>query len=602
MVNTSNHSFFFRAVKPAALAALVTAVLVGCSAAPGPQAVDGASAPEPGLSQSSGLIKLNQLGFLPLSQKLAVVPDVDADRFTLVRAGTDQEVYRGLLSQASVWSPARESVKLADFSELTQVGSFQVRVAGLPDSAPFTIGADVYQSLNAAAIKAFYFNRASIPLEPEYAGIYARPEGHPDTQVLVHASAADAKRPEGTVISSPKGWYDAGDYNKYIVNSGISTYSLLAAFEHFPEQYLDQNLNIPESGNGVPDLLDEIYWNLAWMLSMQDPNDGGVYHKLTNKNFDGVIMPQEANEPRYVVQKATGAALNFAAVMAAGSRIYADYEQQFPGLSERMRQAAEAAWSWAKANPDVRYQQPADIRTGAYGDGNFADEFAWAAAELYITTGNDNYYAEIHLPEAAIGVPSWPNVSGLPWVSLAHHLENLSAAADRALIRSRVDELAQQLQLATENSAYRVAMQEKDFVWGSNSVALNQAMMLIQGYRLTSIPEYLSAAQSLLDYSLGRNPTDFSFVTGFGHKTPKHIHHRPSEADGILEPIPGFLAGGPQPGQQDAKDCPVTYPSSIAAKSYLDHWCSYASNEIAINWNAPLVYVTGAIQALAQNR
>src|SRR5690606_18067041 len=121
-------------------------------------------------------------------------------------------------------------------------------------------------SLNAAAIKAFYFNRASIPLEPEYAGIYARPEGHPDTQVLVHASAADAKRPEGTVISSPKGWYDAGDYNKYIVNSGISTYSLLAAFEHFPEQYLDQNLNIPESGNGVPDLLDEIYWNLAWML------------------------------------------------------------------------------------------------------------------------------------------------------------------------------------------------------------------------------------------------------------------------------------------------------------------------------------------------
>jgi len=596
MIEKCHNRRFTQHLNPLVVGLLLASVLAGCSGASGTRSA-GALVVEVQVSQGSGLIKLNQLGFLPQGQKLAVVPDVPADRFTLVRAGTDEEVYRGLLSPAAVWEPAQESVKLADFSELTQTGSFQLRVAGVPDSVPFVIAADAYQSLNAAAIKAYYFSRSGIPLEPEHAGIYARPEGHPDTQVLVHASAADDRRPEGTVISSPKGWYDAGDYNKYIVNSGITTYTLLAAFEHFPEEYLRQNLNIPESGNGVPDLLDEVYWNLDWMLSMQDPNDGGVYHKLTNKNFDPVIMPHEANEPRYVVQKTTGAALNFAAVMAVASRAYADYEHQYPGLSARMRRAAEAAWVWARANPDRLSRQPKDISTGTYGDRSLADEFVWAAAELFITTGDDRYYADMNLTEAAIGVPSWSNVSGLPWISLSHHLDKLSDDA-RQLVRTRVDQLAQQLQENTEKSAYRVAMQPKDFIWGSNAVALNQAMMLLQGYRLTSHPEYLASAQSLLDYTLGRNPVDYSFVTGFGYRTPMHIHHRPSEADGIVEPVPGLLAGGPQPGQQDIKDCPVAYPSAIPARSYLDHWCSYASNEIAINWNAPLVYVSGAIQSL----
>src|SRR5207253_3073778 len=86
----------------------------------------------------------------------------------------------------------------------------------------------------------------------------ARRCGHADERVLVHASAASPGRPEGTVISAPKGWYDAGDYNKYIVNSGITVYTMLAAWEHYPALFKDGQLNIPESGNGLPDLLDEV--------------------------------------------------------------------------------------------------------------------------------------------------------------------------------------------------------------------------------------------------------------------------------------------------------------------------------------------------------
>src|SRR5690606_12884804 len=196
-------------------------------------------------------------------------------------------------------------------------------------------------------------------------------------------------------------------------------------------------------------------------------------------------------------------------------------------------------------------------------------------------------------------VPSWSDVRGLGWNSPAHHRANLSAVADQQLIANRIDELASKLLVAWTASPYRVTIQKDEFKWGSNSVALGQAMMLVQAYRVNGKREYLDAAQSMLDYVLGRNAVDTSFVTGFGSKSTQHPHHRPSEADGIEAPIPGFLAGGPQPGQQDRDDCAeVPYPSNSAAKSYLDHWCSYASNEIAINWNAPLVYVSAAIQAL----
>nr|ACY24809.1 endo-1,4-beta glucanase [uncultured organism]ACY24880.1 putative cel9B endo-14-beta glucanase [uncultured organism] len=546
----------------------------------------------------AGNIKLNQLGFLPESAKWAVVPAGVAASFTVINATTNAEVFSGNLSVAATWSASEESVKLADFSSVKTPGDYLLRVEGVNDSYPFTIANDVYSALTAASIKAFYFNRNSAELLATHAGMFARPPGHPDTQVLVHVSAASAARPAGTIISSPKGWYDAGDYNKYIVNSGIATYSLLAAYEHFPDIFNGQNLNIPESGDALPDLLNETLWNLEWMLSMQDPNDGGVYHKLTNKNFDGTVMPHQATSERYVVQKTTAAALDFAAVMATASRVVAQYESQLPGMSAKMLAAAESAWNWAVANPAITYKQPDDIKTGEYGDGNLADEFFWAAAELYITSKKDAYYTAMKPTETVATVPSWGDVRSLGWISLAHHRDNLTAVADKQLIANRIDGLAANLQSVWATSAYRVTMQKNDFVWGSNSVALGQAMMLVQGYRLNGKREYLDAAQAMLDYVLGRNATDMSFVTGYGDKSTLHPHHRPSEADGIVEPIPGFIAGGPQPGQQDKSGCSVSYPSNIAAKSYLDNWCSYASNEIAINWNAPLVYVSAAIQAL----
>ncbi|MDR7333776.1 glycoside hydrolase family 9 protein [Roseateles asaccharophilus] len=541
----------------------------------------------------------NQVGYLPGAAKWAVLPAAASGEFRVVRAGSDTVVLRGALGPARTWAPAGADVRLADFSALAQAGDYELRVDGLP-AARVRVAGDAYAALTAASLKAFYFNRAGVALDVRHAGPWARAAGHADTDVLIHASAASDKRPEGSRISAPKGWYDAGDYNKYIVNSGITVYTLLAAYEQFPALFKAQNLNIPESAENdkdLPDVLDEVLWNLEWMLAMQDPADGGVYHKLTNKSFDGTVMPHEARGDRYVVAKGTAATLDFAAVMAHASRVFKPFEAQRPGLSARMRQAAIAAWGWARANPNLPYKNPPDVRTGEYGDAKLDDEFAWAAAELYLTTGDASYREALKLETLPVRIPGWGDVMGLAWTSLAQNRAQLGKA-DAELVAKRVRSFGDELAASWQASAYRLTMESAtDYVWGSNAHALNQALMLIQAYRLSNERAQLDAAQSVLDYVLGRNPLGQSYVTGFGSKPPLHPHHRPSEADGVAAPVPGFLAGGPNPGRQDQKNCP-TYPSALPALAYIDHYCSYASNEVAINWNAPLVYVSAALQAL----
>ncbi|MEX2396979.1 MAG: glycoside hydrolase family 9 protein [Balneolales bacterium] len=538
-------------------------------------------------------IKVNQLGYYPEGEKVAVVPGGATGSFQVLDAQTNKVVYTGTLKSPQNWEHSGEEVALADFSDFSDTGSYKLMHPGAGSSYIFEIKDDVHHELAKSSIRALYYNRVSTGLESQYAGKWARMAGHPDDNVFVHASAASEERPEGYVISSPKGWYDAGDYNKYIVNSGISTYTLLAAYEHYPEYYGDLSLNIPESGNDVPDLLDEARWNIDWMLTMQDPNDGGVYHKLTTLNFEGVLMPDEAVNDRYVVMKTTSAALNFAAVMATSARTYAEYDPEF---ARECLKAAEYAWQWAVKNPEQLYRQPEDVQTGAYGDRSVDDEFDWAAAELYISTQNDDYWNARDFQETEFRTPSWSYVRPLAWISLAHHIWDLTEAADKDLIRSQIIGHGDMLKQGYQSSAYGISMGQsgRDFVWGSNGMAGNQSLMLIQAYRLTGDDSYMQAALSNLDYVLGRNPTGYSYVTGLGSFPPMNPHHRPSEADEAnSEPVPGFVVGGPQNGHQD--NCEV-YPSDYPASSFLDDWCSYSTNEVTINWNAPWIYTSGAME------
>lgn len=262
-------------------------------------------------SQESDLIRFNQLGFFPSEEKTAVVlsEEFGGKAFTIRTYDSGRIVYQGNLSDIRHSEFSNKKTSVLSFTEFSQPGIYLIDVPGLGRSLPFEIRDGLLSDLANASLKAFYYQRASTPIEELYAGKWARPSGHPDDHILVHSSAASSLRPEGTVISSPKGWYDTGDYNKYMVNSGFTLGVLLSLYEDYPDYMKPIRTQIPESTNQTPDLLDEIYWNLEWMLTMQDPADGGVYHKLTNPEFEGFIKPTDCKKQRYVVAKSVTAAL-----------------------------------------------------------------------------------------------------------------------------------------------------------------------------------------------------------------------------------------------------------------------------------------------------
>ncbi len=547
--------------------------------------------------------KVNQIGYYPQSTKIGITPETNASSFYLKDAGSGAIVYEGDLLSGGFYSPGSESVKIADFSNYFVPGTYILGVVNGEESYPFIIGNNIFSELSDGILKAMYFNRASIELEEAYAGEWARALGHPDDEVLVHNSAASTGRPANSTISSPKGWYDAGDFNKYVVPISSSISQMLFAYEEFPEFFDNRSINIPESSNDIPDILDENLWALRWLFTMQDPEDGGVYHKLTTSNFQGTVMPAVPTADRYVVMKGTGATLDFAAVMAQAARVYAPF---LPDFADSALAAAESAWDWGQANSNVSYNQGAltdpTINTGQYGDGNFSDEEFWAASELYITTGDDSYYMDNGWNSA--GVVGWNSVRGLGLFSMVANRTELTAAglSDTTSMKQRVVSIADSYVNPGNSSPYRspFGTTAGHFFWGSNGFAGNIGLVTMLAYRITGDQEYYDATIHVIDYIMGRNPLDQSYVTGFGDNPPMKIHHRQSQADNVVDPVPGWVAGGANPNNQ-SQDCGTSsYSSTLPALSFLDEYCSYSTNEMTTYWNSPFVYLLAGLEQLTE--
>ncbi|GAC1704522.1 MAG: glycoside hydrolase family 9 protein [Flavisolibacter sp.] len=557
--------------------------------------------------QLSQDIRINQVGYYPSEGKIAIVRGAaPASSFYVISDDLRDTLFKGILGIEKSSANSQMTTRLADFTRFHKKGTYRICVGGLGYSFPFLIADHVFRDINISVLKGFYFQRVGMALEKKYAGKWSRNGGHPDTSVLIHPSAASNLRPAMTTISTPDGWYDAGDYNKYVVNSGITMGTLFSAYEDFPDYFKKLNCNIPESGGELPDILSECLYNLRWMLTMQDPSDGGVYHKCTNAVFDPMVMPEAARLVRFVVQKSTAATLDFAAVMAQAARIFKRFSKVVPLLSDSCQKAATLAFQWALSNKKIYYNQnelnrnfQPSITTGGYEDKSVDDEWLWAAAELFITS-KENKYLEIVKSNMTLPavVPSWSNVTLLAYYSLIRFHKQVAPSAGFLVrkIKDSIISLGDHWIKIVPASAFSTVMGQsrKDFIWGSNSVAANQGILLINAYLETKNKKYLENALQNLDYILGRNATGYCFVTGWGSKSPMHPHHRISIADGIEDPVPGLLVGGPNPGKQDK--CP--YPFSEAETSYVDSSCAYASTEIAINWNAPLVYLLGAVEAL----
>lgn len=534
-------------------------------------------------------IKADQIGYQTNSVKIAVIPDGTSDDFQIVDL-QGNVVYNNKTSQAATWVSSGTSVKMADFSDFNKSGVYTIKCDGAEQSFPFAIGDNIYTDLAIAAIKSYYYARSGVEITSKNGGKYARPAAHPDTEVKIHKSAVGPKRKEGDIISSPGGWYDAGDYNKYIVNSSITVWEILNAVELYPQYAQSLNTNIPESDNNIPDIVDELLFNLRWMITMQDPDDGGVYHKLTALGFNGMIMPQDDHDERYVVKKSTAAALDLAATCAKAYRVLKPYDENLPGLRDSLMKVAEKAWNWAQKNPNVLYDKnPEGVMTGQYDDIYIRDEFTWAALELTLSTGDAKKYMKaINKEDFDFATPAWDSSSVLGIMSVFNEKES-ERLFDTEMYNYMKDgflKLADQYLGDYQRSPYATPLSV--FPWGSNSVAANQGIVLAAAYRITGNTKYLEAAQAELHYILGRNPLDYCYVTGFGSNTVKDVHDRRSVADGVENPVSGYLCGGPNAtAKGDIADS--LYKYNTPAMRYCDINSSYTTNEIAINWNAALI-------------
>ena len=527
---------------------------------------------------------INQIGYRPGDFKELALVDANGNVDFVNSAG--QVVLSVTPKAASFWDASGQNVQLVDFSKLSEADKYSIKVNGNVLRSDLVVKSQTYEEIVKASVKWFYYQRASMALEEQYAGKWARAAGHTNPTAELHNSTGAS----GTINSS-KGWYDAGDYGRYIVNSGITTYTLLSLYEHFPNYFKTLKWNIPAEGS-LPDLLAEIKYNLDWMLTMQ-ASDGGVYHKLTSLGFPGDVMPAQDNSKLYVIGKSSAGTFDFAAIMAMASRIYKPFDASF---ATKCLDAAKKAFAWGQQHPNQNYlANPSDVSTGAYEDKDASDEKVLAGTELFITTG-DASYKQSGTTEY---ISYWGGVLGLATYEKATHQTQFGGDANEA--KQKILGTADNFVNRAEKG-FGVVMAKDDFVWGSNSTAANQGVWLLHAYYLTGEQKYYKTAVKALDYLLGKNPLDMSFVTGYGTKSPKMPHHRPSTSDNIEEPIPGMLVGGPQPGGEDVGSAAewkcADYRTGQAATAYTDQRCSYATNEVAINWNAPLAYLAGALEAI----
>jgi endoglucanase len=267
-------------------------------------------------------IRVDQAGYLPNAQKVAILvsPGEVKGNVRVTRSGSNEGTTVAL-GPARLDEQTNDTVHTIDVSSLTQPGTYVISVDGAGQSDPVHVQGDVYSQPLYLTARAFYGLRCGTPVDlaPKFPA-YRHAACHLDDAAFHRSSGRSGRRP------AVKGWHDAGDYGKYIVNSGITTGQLLWAWEWYPDVFRRLRLDIPESGNAVPDLLDEVRWNLEWMLTMQD-DDGGVWHKLTSEKFGGFKMPeQDDGVPRYVIGtgvspfKSSCATADFAAVMAIAAR------------------------------------------------------------------------------------------------------------------------------------------------------------------------------------------------------------------------------------------------------------------------------------------
>ena len=558
------------------------------------------------------VIRVNQLGYAPeLSKKVVVTVDGD---YTLTDGnGTEIRHFPKVETK-----PDEASGDRVAMLELGALAPGTYTLAGGGERREIEVTGRPWQAVTNALIKGLYYQRCDELLE-EHAGVYKHPACHtglaeewrkPEPPIpeeikakipphFLRLLSIPVEEPYGEAPAPRRikgGWHDAGDYGKYVGPGAVTVGHLLYAWKLFPQGCSDE-LNIPESGNGVPDILNETRFELEWILQMQRA-DGAFYHKLTTDHFPPFIMPEEDTRQEYlspISRTATGDAV---AALALAARVYRPYDADF---ADKCLSTALFGWKWLAEHPETRpYRNPFELQSGMYGDADDHDERFWAACELYATTGEEEYreaaegfYREVR----KLTLFGWADVSGLGALCCLFDLKEKGGELLYDDLKQAFLRRSEWALLVSKASGYGTAIPATDYVWGSILTAMSNAMAMIMNTLLTGREDMRDAALVQLDYALGLNALDISFVTGYGERQVMFPHHRPSGADGIEMPVPGLISGGPN-GKMNYPNVKDRLANVPPAKHFIDGTGFADMNEIAIYWNSPTVFTAAYFNGL----
>ncbi|MGC9665816.1 glycoside hydrolase family 9 protein [Planosporangium sp. 12N6] len=568
--------------------------------------------PEMYKSGTGPRVRVNQVGYLTNGPKNATIATGATEGLPWqLKNAAGKVVASGTTTPQGLDGASAHYVHSIDFSEYATPGKGYTLVVNGEASRPFAIGDNLYETLRQDALKFYYTQRSGIAIDDKLRPGYGRPAGHVsqgetgDLAVPCVNNGCDYK------LNVKGGWYDAGDQGKYVVNGGLSVAQLMSQYERTKTAKTaqaakmgDGTLAIPESKNKVPDILDEARWEQEFLLSMQvpdgKPNAGMAHHKVHDASWTALpTLPHQDTMKRVLYPPSTAATLNLAAAGAQAARVFAPYDRAF---AERNLVAAKKAWAAAKANPNMMASGDSGSGGGGYGDWNVSDEFYWAAAELYLTTGDKEYAdylqnSPLHKNdiwgERGFG---WDQVAALGRLDLATVPSKL---ADRDAVRKSVVAGADKYLATAQKNPWGMPYAPSDnrYDWGSNSMILNNMVVLGTAYDITGDVKYRDAVLQGMDYILGRNSLGRSYVTGYGtlYSVNQHSRWYAHSLDKALPPPPaGTIAGGPNSGNDDdvakheLKGCAAQY-------CYVDNIMAFGSNELTINWNAPLAWVTAFV-------
>jgi endoglucanase len=531
-------------------------------------------------------IQLSQIGYRPQDAKIFYSTQPVTD-FAIVDDATGDEVFNGVASEWGSDPDAGATIYRGDFTALQAEGDYRVVVPDVADSYPFSISERPYDAPLLLAIRALYLQRSGMTVDDAANSGLTLDAGHTEEAVLWDD--------HNVTLDVSGGWYDAGDFGRYLPTQTFAVNQLVYAFTANPDVFADGSLNIPESGNGVPDLLDEIRYSTDWLLKMQR-EDGAVHHKVTTRSFPTYgTLPAEDTAQLFVFDVTSEDTAYFAGAMAQASRAFRPYDEAY---ADTLLAAAQHAWAWLEAHPEQYpaggFQNPPVSEYPMQGGYDFVGDLVtprlFASAELLKATGDSKYDEAFTaaFKELTAHSMSWANF--YPMALYAYLTSENTNAATHAAVEAVFRADAADIADVIQSTGYNVALQhDRDgyqYLWGSNQQALAHGLYLMLANELYPDEAYPRLALHQIHYILGANPLAKAYIQGMGSNPILNPHHNVSFH--FQQAVPGWIGEGANQTSSgnDSVLESLWEAGAPPAMSYIDDWNSWASNEPTVDTNA----------------